>query len=810
MHPHYSLRRISPLLGALLSLGVAAGCARDLDTLAPAAFPTESGVFVDTYEGVTFAAFGGSKVDAVTIDPTTRYRGAAAIRVAIPAVGDPSGGYAGGAFVAFVPRDLTGYNALTFWAKSANSATLDVAGLGNDNTGNSSYTAQVNGLALTPSWKKYIIPIPLASKLEREAGAFFFAEGPENGAANTIWFDEIQFENLPTLGAPRPAIASSTISDEVGTSFRVTGTTVAYTIGGAEQVVSASPAYFTFRSSNESVARVAADGSIQVIGAGAATVSATLGSTAATGAITLNAALPPTVAAPVPDRAPENVVSLFSDRYTNVPVDTWSASWDQADVADVQVGGNAAKKYTKLAFAGVEFVSRPVNATAMSHLHIDVWTQDASSFKLKLVDFGGNGVFGGGDDSEHEITLNRTTTPAMTTGAWSSLDIPLSLFAALSGRGHLAQLIIAGASPTVYIDNVYFYRIPAPTAPPTAAPTPTRPAGSVIALFSNAYPNRPVDTWSAPWDQADVSDVQVAGNDIKKYENVVFAGIEFTSQPVDATAMTHVHFDLWTPDATALPASFRFKLVDFGANGTFDGGDDSEHEVTINASSTPPLATGAWVGVDIPLAAFTGLKARAHLAQIILVGDLRTVFLDNLYFYTNATPSAPLSAAPTPTWAAGDVISLFSNAYTNRTVDTWSAGWDQADVSDVKVAGNDVKKYENLVFAGIEFVSSTIDATAMTHFSLDLWTPDPTAPPATFKIKLVDFGANGAFGGGDDREHELTFSRTTTPSLVTGNWIRFDIPLADFAGLTTKAHLAQLILVADPNTVFVDNVLLHR
>jgi hypothetical protein len=128
----------------------------------------------------------------------------------------------------------------------------------------------------------------------------------------------------------------------------------------------------------------------------------------------------------------------------------------------------------------------------------------------------------------------------------------------------------------------------------------------------------------------------------------------------------------------------------------------------------------------------------------------------------------------------------------------------------VKVAGNDVKKYENLVFAGIEFVSSTIDATAMTHFSFDLWTPNPTAAPAIFKVKLVDFGANGTFGGGDDKEHELTFSRATTPSLVTGSWIRFDIPLADFTGLTTKGHLAQLIIVGDTPTVFVDNVLLHR
>ena len=807
MSPSTKSRCVLALAGVALS---ASACSRDLDTLAPAAFPTQASVFSDTYAGVSFEAFGGSKLDAVQIDTENRVRGAAALKVTVPAPGDASGGYAGGAFVAFVPRDLTSYNALTFWAKGSIAGKIDVVGLGNDNTGTSKYTAQLSGLQLTTGWKKYYIPIPLAAKLERERGAFFFAEGAENGAGYTIWFDEIQYENVAGVRNPRPAIAAATIADEVGSSFKVSGTSVTYDVNGTDLTVGAAPGYFSFKSSNEAVAKVAADGSIQVVGAGAATVSATLGTTNASGSVTLTASIPPTAAAPTPTRPAADVIALFSGAYPNVPVDTWSATWDQADVADVQVGGNAAKKYTKLAFAGVEFTSRTINASTMTLLHIDLWTQDAGAFKVKLVDFGGNGVFGGNDDSEHEVTLSRTSNPAVATGAWNSLDIPLAAFAGLTSKGHLAQMIIAGSSPTIYLDNVYLYRVPAPTAPTTPAPTPTAPPGNVIALYSNAYTNATVDTWSAVWDQADVADVQVAGNDTKKYTNVVFAGIEFTSKPIDATAMTSFHMDIWTPDPTAAPKSFRIKLVDFGANGAFDGGDDSEHELSITASSTPPLATGQWVGIDVPLSAFTGLKARAHLAQMILVGDLSTFFVDNVYFSAAGALNAPATAAPAPVLNSGNVISLFSNAYPNVTVDTWSASWDQADVADVKVAGDDVKKYTGLVFAGIEFTTRTIDASAMTHFSFDLWTPSATASPAIFKVKLVDFGANGTFDGGDDKEHELTFSRTTTPALTTGSWIRFDIPLSAFAGLTTKGHLAQFIIAGDLPTVFVDNVLLHK
>ena len=79
-------------------------------------------------------------------------------------------------------------------------------------------------------------------------------------------------------------------------------------------------------------------------------------------------------------------------------------------------------------------------------------------------------------------------------------------------------------------------------------------------------------------------------------------------------------------------------------------------------------------------------------------------------------------------------------------VDTWSAAWDNANVADVLIAGNDTKVYTNLVFSGTEFTSTTVDASTMENFHIDIWTPDAT----TFHIKLVDFGANGSYGGGDD------------------------------------------------------------
>ena len=162
----------------------------------------------------------------------------------------------------------------------------------------------------------------------------------------------------------------------------------------------------------------------------------------------------------------------------------------------------------------------------------------------------------------------------------------------------------------------------------TAAPTPTRAANTVISLFSNVYVNRPIDTWSANWDRADVTTLHIEKNETIRYSKLTYAGIEFAKNPINATAATHLHLDIWTPNAT----SFKVKLVDFGENAVYQGttNDDSEDEL----SFTPTL--GKWMRYDIALSDFKGLKSHAHLAQLILVGTNSQVYVDNVYFFNEA------------------------------------------------------------------------------------------------------------------------------------------------------------------------------
>jgi hypothetical protein len=473
-------------------------------------------------------------VTAFDVDTEVKYRGSSSMKFAVPDAGDPQGAYAGGSYFTSVGRDLTGYDALTFWAKASKSATIDVVGFGND-FGESKHLTVLRDVQVNSNWQKFIIPIPNPSKLTQERGMFFYSEGPEDGLGYTFWIDEVKFEKLGTIAHPKAAILDGqdqVFTSEIGQKLNIGGCKATFNMPtGIDQSVDAAPAYFDFSSSNTSIATVSSLGEVSVVDSGTAVITARLGSIEAAGSMTINSsgqAEGPTTPAPTPTVSADSVISLFSNAYTNVQVDTWDTGWQfsTAEVSDLQVAGNDTKRYRSLNFVGIEFSSQTINATAMTHFHLDIWTPDPTdlpkAFKVLLVDFGANGTFGG--DTQHELSFTR---PTLVSNEWVSLDIPLSSFAGLVNRAHLAQLVLSGDVPNVYVDNVYFYNAGsvAPTGPTVAAPTPTRPAADVISVFSDAYTNIPGTDLNPNWGQAtQVTQVPVAGNNTLRYGGLNYKG----------------------------------------------------------------------------------------------------------------------------------------------------------------------------------------------------------------------------------------------------------------------------------------------
>ncbi|MFT5619172.1 MAG: hypothetical protein ACI85I_002414, partial [Arenicella sp.] len=118
---------------AFMLLGVismmASSCERDLsDEAVPATYPTTAEIFIDGFSGgLDYFPFGDSRQDAFTVDNQTFYSGTASMRIDVPSIGDR---YAGATFSDNGGRNLTGYDALTFWAKANRGAVINEIGFG--------------------------------------------------------------------------------------------------------------------------------------------------------------------------------------------------------------------------------------------------------------------------------------------------------------------------------------------------------------------------------------------------------------------------------------------------------------------------------------------------------------------------------------------------------------------------------------------------------------------------------------------------------------------------------------------------------
>lgn len=326
----------------------------------------------------------------------------------------------------------------------------------------------------------------------------------------------------------------------------------------------------------------------------------------------------PTVAAPTPTLDESIVISMFSDAYDDVSVDTWRTDWSVAVLTDTTIAGNAVKKYSALNFVGIETASNQIDATSMTHFHVNVWTADATEIKIKLVDFGADGAFDGGDDVEHEITIEN---PAQE--EWVSLDIPLSDFTNLTTRANLAQYIFVGAptgSNTIFMDNIYFYDgSDIVTAPSTAAPTPTVAEADVISVFSDAYTNIEGVNTNPDWGQATtVTNETVEGDNVLFLSGLNYQGIDFAGNMQDVSGKTMVHLDVWSVESV----TFNLSLISDGP---------LETPVSITSEA------GTWKSIDIPLSDYTSV---VDLTQIIQFkfddagsGTSPSFYVDNIYFY---------------------------------------------------------------------------------------------------------------------------------------------------------------------------------
>ena len=304
-------------------------------------------------------------------------------------------------------------------------------------------------------------------------------------------------------------------------------------------------------------------------------------------------------------------------------------------------------------------------------------------------------VYPAGTTAIPQITSATTTDPMATRVITQATALPGSATVLVTSQNTLVT--------RTYTVNYSVILVPTVAAP--IPPVLTRPQGTVKSIYSNSY--TPVTTFSyagdsnsynTPWCPVETSEFLIGGaastasnratlmgsglvvgntTTVPIYVgsdlNGACEGIDFLGGRFDATAFTHLHIDIWTPIRTMALRNITIKIVNFNAANT---GESNANIFNISTSSAAPnqlpsadpnplLAPGAgFLSFDISLNSFTNAGtapggialARDNIAQMVLGGNLGTVYYDNLYFW-----GAPLS---TNDFSANSV-KLYPNPATN-------------------------------------------------------------------------------------------------------------------------------------------------
>jgi hypothetical protein len=150
----------------------------------------------------------------------------------------------------------------------------------------------------------------------------------------------------------------------------------------------------------------------------------------------------PTNAPTAPTENGSNVISIFSDAFTTTAGVNLNPGWGQSTAVTTEsIASNNVLKLANFNYQGIDFNDNRINVSSKTHLHVDVWSDTATSVAVSLI----------GPNSEKPYTVN------LTANAWTSVNIPLSSYDTVD-KTAVRQLKFEStpSGSTVFLDNIYF------------------------------------------------------------------------------------------------------------------------------------------------------------------------------------------------------------------------------------------------------------------------------------------------------------------------------------------------------------------
>ena len=491
----------------------------------------------------------------------------------------------------------------------------------------------------------------------------------------------------------------------------------------------------------------------------------------------------PTTAPAAPTLDAADVISFYSDSYTNISLGEYFPDWSDATVTDNPIDGNNIWKMEAMNFASVTQYAG-VDLSGVNKMYIDYWTtQDTAGSKLfvKLVDT---------NAPQEELILDLGD---VTAGSWQTVEVDLTAQnTANIDLSTVTQFLIDPSTDggTFFFDNWYFANVstgPAPTEPTTSPAAPTLDAADVISFYSDSYTNISLGEYFPDWSDATVTDNPIDGNNIWKMEAMNFASVTQYAG-VDLSGVNKMYIDYWTTQDTAGSKLF-VKLVDTNA---------PQEELILDLGD---VTAGSWQTVEVDLTAQNTANIDLSTVTQFLIDpstDGGTFFFDNWYF-ANVSGPGPSAAAPTPPARnAADVISLYSNAYTN-VASNFDAGWCGANsVAEISVAGNDIMAWAGNDCQGI-VLNTGVDASAFTNYNVDIYIEDGTdLTGKVFNLKFVGTPTS-VF---KEINHDLN---ALQPNI--GEWVS----LTGTVDLSTMSGFKEFAVTTNlANSVWYDNLYVYK
>ena len=182
----------------------------------------------------------------------------------------------------------------------------------------------------------------------------------------------------------------------------------------------------------------------------------------------------------------------------------------------------------------------------------------------------------------------------------------------------------------------------------------------------------------------------------------------------------------------------------------------------------------------------------------------RVIYADNIKGIRVTPPVAPPVPAPTdapttpPSFAAQNVISLYSEAYTASTSIS-NADWDDSSMEEVTIAGNKVLKVTGANFLGL-ILNDYLDVTDMTHLHMDYWIGIDHKEGMVLNPKLSNHALQ------DGETSALDISNPITGQSEVKNW-----QSKDFALNGDRASIKEFLITQAgfANVYYIDNIYMY-